>query len=214
MPAKQFRLPIGAKRQVTLPAELLEQLQVSERGELQIEVIGDVAVMTPMVSVPRSELPEELRRRFESRRGAQPSDIPLAQFLKEIGYEATADQAAPGPRPSARERLAGLTKNEEALMASDLLAEVLNPPFGVRRPALTEREQKVLQQAALGKSLRQIARELGMSVAAVDDDLLHIQEKLGNRSTTTGDQVRSTDRQGASKTASGTATGAIRKAHP
>jgi bifunctional DNA-binding transcriptional regulator/antitoxin component of YhaV-PrlF toxin-antitoxin module len=94
MSTNRFRLSIGAKRQVTLPAEFMEQLQLPERGELLVEVIGDHAVVTPMVSVPRTQLPQELRRVFESRRGAHPSDIPLAQFLKEVGYEAPAEKAA------------------------------------------------------------------------------------------------------------------------
>jgi bifunctional DNA-binding transcriptional regulator/antitoxin component of YhaV-PrlF toxin-antitoxin module len=111
MSPNQFRLLIGAKRQVTLPAEFLEQLQLPERGELLVEVIGDHAVITPLVSVPRTQLPEDLRRVFESRRGAQPSDIPVAQFLKEVGYEGPAEKAA-APRLSMQQRLASLTPNE------------------------------------------------------------------------------------------------------
>src|ERR1700723_1782723 len=111
MSPNQFRLLIGAKRQVTLPAEFLERLQLPERGELLVEVIGDHAVITPLVSVPRTQLPEDLRRVFESRRGAQPSDIPVAQFLKEVGYEGPAEMAA-APRHSMQQRLASLTPNE------------------------------------------------------------------------------------------------------
>jgi hypothetical protein len=61
--------------------------------------------------VPRTQLPEDLRRVFESRRGAQPSDIPVAQFLKEVGYEGPAEKAA-APRLSMQQRLASLTPNE------------------------------------------------------------------------------------------------------
>ncbi len=114
MSTRQFRLSIGAKRQLTLPAELLEQLRVPERGELLVEVIGDHAVVTPMISMPRTRLPEELRCTFESRRGADPSDTPLAQFLEEAGYEEKAQKAVAPGRPSLQERLAGLTPNERA----------------------------------------------------------------------------------------------------
>lgn len=117
--ARQFRLSIGAKRQLTLPSELLEQLQVPERGELLVEVIGDHAMITPMVSMPRTQFPEELRRAFESRRGAHSSDIPLPQFLAAVGYDAPAQKtAAPLPQSlqSPQELLAKLTPNErEAL---------------------------------------------------------------------------------------------------
>jgi bifunctional DNA-binding transcriptional regulator/antitoxin component of YhaV-PrlF toxin-antitoxin module len=126
MSTNQFRLSIGAKRQVTLPAELLDQLRVPERGELLIEVIGDHAVVTPMVSVPRAPLPEELRRTFESRRGAQPSDVPLAQFLKEVGYQAPAHQTA-APPLSEQEHLASLTPNERKSLGQTWAAKSSQP---------------------------------------------------------------------------------------
>jgi DNA-binding CsgD family transcriptional regulator/bifunctional DNA-binding transcriptional regulator/antitoxin component of YhaV-PrlF toxin-antitoxin module len=194
---RQFRLSIGAKRQVTLPAELLEQLQVAERGELQVEVIGDVAVVTPMVSVPRTQLPEELRRTFESRRGAQPSDIPLTQFLKEIGYEPPAEKPAAVARQSFQQRLAGLTKNEKQAV-SQFLANV--PPMlpVMPKPALTEREKQVLEQRALGRSERQIAGDLGLTVDTVKKHLSRIKEKLGKLPTKAKDEVRSASSQGAS----------------
>jgi len=147
MANNRFRLSIGAKRQVTLPAELLDRLQVPERGELQLEVIGDHAVMTPMVSVPRSHLPEELRRTFESRRGAQPSDIPLAGFLEEIGYKAPAHKPAAAPQRPER-RLANLTRNEKQEV-SQFLAKTLNQQ---RQPAPTHLERALLEQGALGET--------------------------------------------------------------
>ncbi len=80
----QFKLPIGAKRQVTLPRAFMEMMSLEEGGELLLEVEGDRAILTPMVSVPRTALPEELRARFESRRGQKASDVPLAGFLPEL----------------------------------------------------------------------------------------------------------------------------------
>jgi bifunctional DNA-binding transcriptional regulator/antitoxin component of YhaV-PrlF toxin-antitoxin module len=189
MPTNQFRLSIGAKRQVTLPAELLDQLQVSERGELQIEVMGDFAVVTPMVSVPRTHLPEELRRTFESRRGSKSSDIPLARFLKEIGYEAPAREPTGAARQSSQQRLAGLTKNEKEEV-SGFLADALTPPTRTRETALTARERAVVELAAHGKSNLQIARELEVTEHMVKTYLLRIAEKLGRLPIKTKDRVQ------------------------
>jgi bifunctional DNA-binding transcriptional regulator/antitoxin component of YhaV-PrlF toxin-antitoxin module len=143
MSSNQFRLLIGAKRQVTLPAEFLEQLQLPERGELLVEVIGDHAVITPLVSVPRTQLPEDLRRVFESRRGAQPSDIPVAQFLKEVGYEGPAEMAT-APHLSMQQRLASLTPNERETLKTKT-AEL-------RTVGLTEREKQVMEQVTSAQS--------------------------------------------------------------
>jgi hypothetical protein len=63
----------------------MEQLSLEEGGELLLEIVGDHAVLLPMVSVPRRDLPEEIRQKFESRRGRKSSDIPLDQFLSEMG---------------------------------------------------------------------------------------------------------------------------------
>jgi len=197
MSSNHFRLSIGAKRQVTLPAELLEQLQVPERGELQIEVIGDVAVLTPMVSVPRTQLPEELRRTFESRRGAQPSDIPLAQFLKEIGYKAPQETAA-APRHSAGGRLAGFTENEKQALSRFIgkspAAPAVNEPSEVREPGLTERERQVLDQIAQGRTNRQIGATLKLAEATVKRHLENIEQKLGKPARALRHEVRSTGR--------------------
>lgn len=84
----QFRLPIGAKRQVTIPRDCMKLLALEEGGELLLEVAGDHAILHPMVSVPRRELPEELRKKYLSRMGAKDSDIPLSEFLEQIGYKA------------------------------------------------------------------------------------------------------------------------------
>ena len=190
MSTRQFRLSIGAKRQLTLPAELLEQLRVPERGELLVEVIGDHAVVTPMVSMPRTRLPEELRRTFESRRGADPSDTPLAQFLEEAGYEKKAQKAVAPGRLSLQERLAGLTPNERA--ALEQAKETVFPQPPERRPIRrTEREEQVLEQVARGLSLRQIARKLGLPEATVKSNLSSIKRKLGKLRATAPDEARS-----------------------
>ena len=186
MPTRQFRLSIGAKRQLTLPAELLEALQVPERGELLFEVIGDYAIVTPIVSVPRTHLPEELRRTFDSRRGAQPTDIPLAQFLSEIGYEGMAREPAAPPQPSMRDRLASQTPNER---------EVLNQAFQrttERRPMrLTVREKQVLEQATSAQSTKQIAENLGLAEPTVKSNLSSLQRKFGKLLSTSPDEASS-----------------------
>jgi bifunctional DNA-binding transcriptional regulator/antitoxin component of YhaV-PrlF toxin-antitoxin module len=154
----QFRLSIGAKRQLTLPAELLEQLQVPERGELLVEVVGDHALITPMVSVPRTRLPEDLRRTFESRRGSQPSDIPLARFLDEMGYDKTPQKAA-GPHrlsvPERVQRLASLTPNERAAFKQ---ARAGSSRRAARSP-VERSESAPSSLSATGRKLRQTSRE-------------------------------------------------------
>jgi bifunctional DNA-binding transcriptional regulator/antitoxin component of YhaV-PrlF toxin-antitoxin module len=99
MATTQFKLPIGAKRQVTIPAACMRLLSLEEGGELLLEVAGDHAVLHPMVSVPRHELPEELRQKYLARRGVKASDIPLAQFLDQIGFKSP--QAAPPRKKTA-----------------------------------------------------------------------------------------------------------------
>jgi len=95
----QFKLPIGTKRQVTIPRDCMDLLSLQEGNELLLEVAGGRATLTPIVSVRRDELPEDLRRKFEARRGAKPSDLPLSQFLGEIGYK-------PAKKPRIASRLA------------------------------------------------------------------------------------------------------------
>jgi bifunctional DNA-binding transcriptional regulator/antitoxin component of YhaV-PrlF toxin-antitoxin module len=80
----QFRLPIGAKRQVTIPQECMNLLSLEEGQMLLLQVEGQYATLKPMVSVVRDELPEELRKKFESRRGKKPTDIPLSEFMKKL----------------------------------------------------------------------------------------------------------------------------------
>jgi hypothetical protein len=63
----------------------MDLLGLDEGSELLLEVVGDYATVIPIVSVPRTYLPEELRRKFEARLGAKPTDIPLAEFLGDLG---------------------------------------------------------------------------------------------------------------------------------
>lgn len=84
----QFRLPIGAKSQVTIPKKCMGLLALSEGDELLLEVEGDYAILHPMVSVPRHELPKGLWNKFAARRGAKSTDIPLKTLLDKIGYRA------------------------------------------------------------------------------------------------------------------------------
>jgi hypothetical protein len=87
----------------------MDLLSLEEGGELLLEVVGDHAILLPLVSVPRRELPEDLRRKFEARRGAKASDIPLSQFLEEIG-----NQAAEKSQPAAVSAGAKKSKPAEA----------------------------------------------------------------------------------------------------
>lgn len=81
-----FRLPIGNKCQVTIPKKCMGLLSLDVGDDLLLEVKSDHAILHPMVSIPRRELPEELWKRATSRRGSKPTDIPMKTLLKEIGY--------------------------------------------------------------------------------------------------------------------------------
>jgi len=100
MATMQFRLPIGAKRQVTIPAACMKLLSLEEGGELLLEVAGDHAILHPMVSVPRRDLPDELREKYLSRMGVKESDIPLSEFLDHIGYKSS-EATAPRKKTAA-----------------------------------------------------------------------------------------------------------------
>jgi predicted RNA-binding protein with RPS1 domain/bifunctional DNA-binding transcriptional regulator/antitoxin component of YhaV-PrlF toxin-antitoxin module len=114
MPALRFKLPIGAKRQVTIPRRCMEQLSLEVGGELLLEIVGDHAVLLPMVSVPRRDLPDEIRQKFEARRGQKSTDIPLDEFLGEMGYGEAAHAGAQntGEVPSNRVALGGEEASE------------------------------------------------------------------------------------------------------
>jgi len=100
MGTAQFKLPIGAKRQVTIPRACMDLLSLEEGGELLLEVVGDHATLSPIVSIPRRDLPEELRRKFEARRGRKSSDIPLGEFLGELASKGT-QKTKPEPKLAA-----------------------------------------------------------------------------------------------------------------
>jgi bifunctional DNA-binding transcriptional regulator/antitoxin component of YhaV-PrlF toxin-antitoxin module len=88
MAIARFKLPIGAKCQVTIPKRCMGLLSLAVGDDLLLEVKEDHAVLHPMISVPRHELPEELWKKFAARRGARPTDIPLKTLLDEVGYRA------------------------------------------------------------------------------------------------------------------------------
>lgn len=83
MPATQIKITIGAKRQITLPREAMQRLDLQEGSELLLNVTDDNATLTPIVSILRSDLPQDLRAKLLARRGAKPTDLPLDQFLTE-----------------------------------------------------------------------------------------------------------------------------------
>jgi ribosomal protein S19 len=87
---KRFTLSVGSRRQVTFPAELMKLLSLDEGSTVQVDVSGETATLIPCISVPRTQLPAGLRRQFETRRGAKPSDLSLNQVLHDVGYRADA----------------------------------------------------------------------------------------------------------------------------
>ena len=100
MATTHFKLSIGAKRQVTIPPGCMDMLSLHEGGELLLEVVGGHAILVPVVSVPRRDLPEALRVKFEARRGKKASDIPLGEFLGELDGKVSR-KSKPGPRLAA-----------------------------------------------------------------------------------------------------------------
>ncbi len=106
-----FKLPIGNKRQVTIPSKAMELLSIEQGDDLLLEIAGDYAVLHPAVSVPRHELPEELWKKFAARRGAKPTDIPLKTLLKDIGYRRKA------PEQNREQKLREEQQAENARMA-------------------------------------------------------------------------------------------------
>jgi antitoxin component of MazEF toxin-antitoxin module len=108
MATMQFRLPIGAKRQVTIPRDCMKLLSLEEGGEILLEVEGDHATLHPMVSLPRRDLPDELRQKYLSRLGAKETDIPLSEYLDHIGYKRS-EVASPRKKAAA-------AKNKRALV--------------------------------------------------------------------------------------------------
>jgi antitoxin component of MazEF toxin-antitoxin module len=107
-----FKLPIGNKCQVTIPRKCMGLLSLDVGDDLLLEVKGDHAILHPAVSVPRRELPEELWKKFEARRGPKPTDIPLKTLLKEIGYrpKSKGRNAQPARVSAARGKASGVSR--------------------------------------------------------------------------------------------------------
>jgi bifunctional DNA-binding transcriptional regulator/antitoxin component of YhaV-PrlF toxin-antitoxin module len=114
----RFKLPIGNKRQVTIPSKAMQLLSLKQGDDLLLDVAGEYAVLHPAVSVPRHELPEELWRKFAARRGAKPTDIPLKSLFEEIGYQSQ-------PAEQKREQELDAKQTEGAQLARRLRDYVL-----------------------------------------------------------------------------------------
>jgi AbrB family looped-hinge helix DNA binding protein len=89
--AETFTLVIGAKRQVTFPARLLELLSLKEGNEIEISVDNGQISLVPMVRVPRHFISPALLEKMEERRGAKKSDMSLEDFES---WLATSGEAA------------------------------------------------------------------------------------------------------------------------
>ena len=94
MSTTEFELAIGLKRQVTMPQQLMNLLSLEQGQKVLVRVEGGHAILKPMVSVVRDELPEELLKKFESRRGKKSTDIPLSAFMKKLEQQKKAKKAA------------------------------------------------------------------------------------------------------------------------
>src|ERR1700729_3158605 len=93
MSTTEFELAIGLKRQVTMPQQLMNLLSLEQGQKVLVQVEGGRAILRPMVSVVREELPEALRKKFESRRGKKSTDIPLSAFMKKLEQQKKAKKA-------------------------------------------------------------------------------------------------------------------------
>jgi bifunctional DNA-binding transcriptional regulator/antitoxin component of YhaV-PrlF toxin-antitoxin module len=82
MQTMAFTVSVGAKRQVTIPRQMMDCLAIEEGSQIRLEVSGGRGTLTPLVSVPREALSPALRAKFLSRRGAKDSDLSLNEFLK------------------------------------------------------------------------------------------------------------------------------------
>jgi hypothetical protein len=86
--ATQQMTQIGTKRQLTLSKAILDYYGLGEGSSVMIEMKDDHLELHPVVALKRGELPQELREKFLSRRGAGGAEVPLSEFLKKIGYKA------------------------------------------------------------------------------------------------------------------------------
>jgi antitoxin component of MazEF toxin-antitoxin module len=87
--ADTFTMVIGAKRQVTFPARLLEILSLKEGNEIEISVDNGQISLVPMVKVPRHFVSPALLEKMEARSGVKQSDMSFDDF------EAWLDSAKP-----------------------------------------------------------------------------------------------------------------------
>jgi antitoxin component of MazEF toxin-antitoxin module len=78
---------------VTMPQQLMNLLSLEQGQKVLVQVEGGRAILRPMVSVVREELPEALRKKFESRRGKKSTDIPLSAFMKKLEQQKKAKKA-------------------------------------------------------------------------------------------------------------------------
>jgi hypothetical protein len=91
MTAQHFT-QIGTKRQLTLSKAILDHYGLGEGSQIVIEMKDNHLELHPVVSVKRSDLPQELRDKFLSRRGTKTTAVPLSSFLDKIGYKAPASK--------------------------------------------------------------------------------------------------------------------------
>jgi len=102
MSTTEFELPIGLKRQVTMPQQLMKLLSLEQGQTILVQVEGGHAILKPMVRVVRDELPPELLKKFESRRGKKSTDIPLSAFMKKLEQRKKAKKVAAVTASAAR----------------------------------------------------------------------------------------------------------------
>jgi len=100
--SETFTMVIGAKRQVTFPARLLELLSLKEGNEIEISVDNGQISLVPMVKVPRHFVSPALLEKMEARRGVKQSDMSFDDF--EAWLDSSAKPAAGQTPASAREQ--------------------------------------------------------------------------------------------------------------
>ncbi|MEO6802987.1 MAG: AbrB/MazE/SpoVT family DNA-binding domain-containing protein [Granulicella sp.] len=140
MSGSRFTLQIGARRQVTIPARMMELLDLQENGELLCEIHDDQVTLTPILKVLRTDLPQELRQRFLARRGAKSTDLELDSFLDILAQGAAqpAQEAAPDwTQPIERDR-AALSSPEPATDRAEEPAADRAQPTSRSRSSLNE----------------------------------------------------------------------------
>jgi hypothetical protein len=92
--AAQHFTQIGTKRQLTLSKAILDHYGLGEGSPIVIEMKDNHLELHPVVALKRTDLPEELREKFLSRRGSKSSGVPLNRFLDKMGYKAPREKAS------------------------------------------------------------------------------------------------------------------------